>query len=312
MPKNERILFERLLFATDFSPESINALYYAVALARSYGARLLLCHCISSRPAEGELEETELRFSEMIAKHKPTGFDTPLDWESISVKGDMATEVVRIAAEHRIDLIVLYSRRNPGVAAVLDPTAEAISRTTPCPILVAPQQEQQRAEISREEIVFKGILVAYDFSGDSELALTYGLSLAQEFLSELHLIHVLAPASTSVTTEDVRTSSYPDNAFHATAKRLRNAVPAEAHLWSEVKQVVSQGLPYREILAYARENEIDLICIGASGAGFGQWALFGSNTDRILRQAPCPVFIARPLKPIANKESLAVNCEAAI
>jgi Universal stress protein family len=26
-------------------------------------------------------------------------------------------------------------------------------------------------------------------------------------------------------------------------------------------------------------------------------ALFGSNVDRVLRQAPCPVLVARPLRP---------------
>ena len=44
MPNNERIIFERILFPTDLSPESNDALAYAVALARSYGAKLLLCH----------------------------------------------------------------------------------------------------------------------------------------------------------------------------------------------------------------------------------------------------------------------------
>jgi len=39
-----------------------------------------------------------------------------------------------------------------------------------------------------------------------------------------------------------------------------------------------------------------LICLGAHGAGFGMRALFGSNVDRVLRQAPCPVLVARPLK----------------
>jgi hypothetical protein len=50
-------------------------------------------------------------------------------------------------------------------------------------------------------------------------------------------------------------------------------------------------------LNYADKNEIDLICIGAHGAGFGIQALFGSNVDRVLRQAPCPVLVSRPLKP---------------
>jgi Universal stress protein family len=50
-------------------------------------------------------------------------------------------------------------------------------------------------------------------------------------------------------------------------------------------------------LLYAEEEKIDLICMGTHGAGFGMRALFGSNVDRVLRQAPCPVLIARPRKP---------------
>jgi nucleotide-binding universal stress UspA family protein len=64
-----------------------------------------------------------------------------------------------------------------------------------------------------------------------------------------------------------------------------------------VTTAVSEGNPYREILNYAEKNEIDLISVGAHGAGFGMRALFGSNVDRVLRQAPCPVLVARPLKP---------------
>lgn len=68
-------------------------------------------------------------------------------------------------------------------------------------------------------------------------------------------------------------------------------------MWCEVKQAVREGHPYREVLSYADEHNIDLICMGASGTGFGMRALFGSNADRVLRQAPCPVIIARPLRP---------------
>ena len=62
-----------------------------------------------------------------------------------------------------------------------------------------------------------------------------------------------------------------------------------------------EGHPYREVLSYADEQSMDLICMGASGTGFGMRALFGSNADCVLRQAPCPVLIARPLKPALAK-----------
>jgi nucleotide-binding universal stress UspA family protein len=88
-----------------------------------------------------------------------------------------------------------------------------------------------------------------------------------------------------------------ENGFVEAASRLRTSVSPEARMWCEVKQAVREGHPYREVLAYADEQNIDLICMGASGTGFGMRALFGSNADRVLRQAPCPVLITRPLRP---------------
>ncbi|MGH9882574.1 MAG: universal stress protein, partial [Pyrinomonadaceae bacterium] len=58
----------------------------------------------------------------------------------------------------------------------------------------------------------------------------------------------------------------------------------------------SCGKAYQEVLAYAKEHEIDLICMGASGTRFVLGVLFGSNVDRVLRQAPCPVLVVRPAK----------------
>lgn len=310
MRKNERIVFERILYPTDLSPESNGALKYAVALAQSYGAKLFLLHCVGSRPAGDAPESSKQLFEGIIAEHTSTNASAPCNWEGLVVEGDAATEIARVAAEQRIDLVVMYSRRNPRAAVLLDSTAESISRIAPCPVLITHQQGQDRADISSQGIDFNRLLVAYDFSGDSELALTYGLSLAQEFQSEVHLMHVLAPNSRPSISESTMLRLSPESAFHRAAKRLHQAVPAEAHLWSEVRHVVSQGQPYREVLAYAGENDIDLICLGASVAGFGQWALFGSNADRILRQASCPVLIARPLKPLARGAGASITCQA--
>jgi nucleotide-binding universal stress UspA family protein len=148
------------------------------------------------------------------------------------------------------------------------------------------------------KIALKRVLIAYDFSDYAELALNYGLSLAQEHQAELHLLHVLPPRSVS----EPEIAWYPGNgetAYHNAARRLQRVVPPEVHLWCEITSVVAEGHPYREILHYAERNQIDLICLGAHGVGFGMRALFGSNVDRVLRQAPCPVLVARPLKPIS-------------
>jgi nucleotide-binding universal stress UspA family protein len=66
---------------------------------------------------------------------------------------------------------------------------------------------------------------------------------------------------------------------------------------------VQYGRPYTEILTYAQNNEIDLIAMGAHGAGFGIHTLFGSNVDRVLRQAQCPLLVAHPMKTDQNLKS---------
>ena len=94
-------------------------------------------------------------------------------------------------------------------------------------------------------INLKRILVAYDLSDYSELALSYALSFAEEYQAEIHLIHVLPPK--------LENTWYPllESEFHKAARRLQYAVPEEAYLWCKVKQEVREGQPYREILSYA-------------------------------------------------------------
>jgi nucleotide-binding universal stress UspA family protein len=165
-------------------------------------------------------------------------------------------------------------------------------------VLVTHPSEEDWAGLTTNDLGLQRVLVAYDFSSDSELALSYGLSLAQEFQAELHLLHVLSPRLRPQSSDAAFLPFGSEGEFQDAAARLQLAVPAEARLWCRIKQAVRSGHPYREVLDYAEENKIDLISMGASGTGFGMRALFGSNADRVLRQAPCPVLIARPLRPM--------------
>ena len=56
--------------------------------------------------------------------------------------------------------------------------------------------------------------------------------------------------------------------------------------------MVRCGKTHEEILGYAKEHEIDLICMGVSGSDWTLGKLLGSNVERVLREAPCPVLVA--------------------
>lgn len=231
-----------------------------------------------------------------------------LDWQGLLIeREDVGEAITRTASAYAADLIVMRSRRRPHRAAILGSTAESVCRTAPCPVLVTHTDERDWVQPLTKSITLQRVLVPYDFSDHSELALKYALSFAQEYQAELHLLHVLPPHAVN----ESEIAWQGEAAYHNAARRLQKAVPEEAHLWCKIKHAVSEGHPYREVLNYAEKNGIDLISIGAHGAGFGMRALFGSNVDRVLRQAPCPVLVARPLKPGSIQTPLESRMEGA-
>jgi nucleotide-binding universal stress UspA family protein len=291
---------ECILCPTDLTADSDEALRYAIALSRAYNAELILLHCDlgGDGPAkQGTHDRATEAIRAALEKHSGSAGLVGLDWRSLVVNcDDTGGAIAREAATYGVDLIVMRSRRRPHRAALLGSTAESVSRTAPCPVLVMHTDERDWVSGFDTKIELSRVLVAYDFSDYSELALNYALSFAQEYQSELHLLHVLPPFSLN----ESEISWYPmgrEGTYHKAAHRLQKAVPTEAHLWCDIKHAVSEGQPYREILNYAEKNQIDLICLGAHGAGFGMRTLFGSNVDRVLRQAPCPVLVTRPLRP---------------
>lgn len=301
------IRIERILCPVDFSLESKltdvtdKSLRYAIALARTYEAKLNVVHCAEGLLDTIERERIERRFDAAILAHRGVGKCAPAHRELFILAGPPAEEIPNFAAERSIDLIVMGTRRRSLSTALLGSTTEAVSRTAPCPVLVVHSEEREFIGSTTCELDLNRILVAHDFSNDSELALRYGQLLAQEHQAELHLLHALPYTLTPALAES---SFVIEDGFQGASRQLREAVPNEALLWCKVKNAVRVGPAYREILSYAEDESIDLICLGVHGAGFAMRALFGSNADRVLRQAPCPVLIARPLKPAVKFAAL--------
>ena len=299
------VKIEKILCPTELTRESDEALRYSVALAREYGAGLMLCHCSQTGAAlAGDCREERryLRryFEDSLAPHLGLADFSKLDWEGFILEGDDPGRLITsLAAAERADLIVMRSRRRPHAAALLGSTAEAVCRTAPCSVLVTHPREREWVGLSSGDVDLRRVLVAHDFSDRSELGLQYGLSLAQKFDAELHLLHVLQESEHDGP-EVAWVPGTAQSLYHVMVRKLQDAVPCRANLRCKVEPVVLSGKPYEEVLGYARENEIDLICMGADGVDFAPLTLFGSNVDRVLRQAPCPVLVARAFRPAAK------------
>jgi nucleotide-binding universal stress UspA family protein len=240
---------------------------------------------------------TAREFQEALAAHLGLAKLCDLKWQALAIDNvqDIGQAIAHQAAKHQADLIVMRSRRRPHAAVLLGSTAETVSRTAPCPVLVTHPNEREWVGLSTGEIDLHRVLVAHDFSPDSELALNYGISLAQEYQAEVHLLHVISNEEQEEP-EVAWSHVGVESLYTSAARQLQQAAPKEVLLWCNLVTAVRCGRAYEEVLAYGKEHEIDLICMGASGSDFSLGKLLGSTVDRVLRQAACPVFVARPVQ----------------
>ena len=290
---------KRILCPTDLSNESDEALRYAVALARIYEAQLFLLHCSEQDSFTEEKDEKKLKtqmdrlFVESLVPHFGLATMNELDCHGLLRNNvdHVGNTIVREAMVQNVDLIVMRSRRRPRAAVLLGSTAETVCRKAPCPVLVTHPLEREWVSMSSGEIDLNRVLIAHDFSRDSETAMNFGISLAQEYQAEVHLMHVLATDGHEEP-ELAWSSSSTGNAYTFTARKLQETLPKEVCLWCNFVNVVRCGKVHEEILRYARDQEIDLICIGVDGSNWSLDNLLGSNVDRVLREAPCPVLVA--------------------
>lgn len=162
------------------------------------------------------------------------------------------------------------------------------SRQSAC---VKTQEKQVRAKPTG--IALKRILVPIDFSPLSKKALQYALRFAEEFETEVILLHVIEPEVPPVFDGFMIAppviSTIPDGA----RKLTRLADSAQTARISSLKSTTRLGLPAHEIVEAAKELDIDLVIIATHGyTGWKHFAI-GSTAERVVRAAPCPVLVVR-------------------
>lgn len=149
--------------------------------------------------------------------------------------------------------------------------------------------------MTEPEALYRRILVPTDFSPQSEEAWRTARRLARAVGAEVVLLHVFVEMS--LFSEGAWSGRRVREVYESTRAWVdetleRWASQAQAEELA-VRTRVRTGVPYREILAAAAEEQADLIVLGTHGRGGLDRALLGSVTDRVIRLAPCPVLAVR-------------------
>jgi universal stress protein A len=135
------------------------------------------------------------------------------------------------------------------------------------------------------------ILVSTDFSDNARQAFPYAKSYAETFGSEVFLLHVIEKAGFNP--KDVPLVLSDKQILQQSHEELKVLAAGEFSPPVRVQTLVRQGKAAEEIVAAAKEFNIDLIVIATRGRTGLKRALLGSTTELVMRQAECPVLVVR-------------------
>lgn len=155
------------------------------------------------------------------------------------------------------------------------------------------KEPRREALIPRPEL--QRILVAVDFSTESEIALEYAGVLAGRLGASLSMVHVVEPELVLPATESLPPAAKPNDAERLAEAKLDLSALAERVLGvcRVVETTVRSGIAFFEIAAAAKALKADFIVIGAHGTAGSNRTMLGSTVEKVVRHATCPVLVVR-------------------
>jgi nucleotide-binding universal stress UspA family protein len=208
-------------------------------------------------------------------------------------EGEPYREILRYLRKHPVDMALLggpTGGEDDSVykKVVAGSTLHRVAKHASCPILF----------VARQAASFWGgissIVFGTDFSRGSDSAFEYALRLADSLSGELFLFHAVDISSMHggmVMEQDLIESKLREarnQIRHRYVKKIGDFERYSVDVW--------EGLPYVELVKYAREKQADLIVMAHSTREKDPDSVrLDSNMEQVLMRATCPVLsVNRP------------------
>ncbi len=146
---------------------------------------------------------------------------------------------------------------------------------------------------AEEESIIHEILVPTDLTGHSKPALKYAISLAGRYHAKIVLLNVAQfPASSSI-----HTPFDPDemiNAARQSLNQIATTIPSDVSTNRPFD--LEPGIRRSKLLKKRATVQRVLIVITTHGYRGIERVLHGSKAEAVIRHAPCPVLVVRPVE----------------
>ncbi len=145
----------------------------------------------------------------------------------------------------------------------------------------------------------KKIVVPYDFSDISRHSLDFAVQLAYKGGGEVTLFHVIEHPSASrmktmgISDVDPMEVMYMKRLIEQTEKKMAEAIADAGNANVSVRAEIKLGNPDEELVEEVESNGCDLIVMGTTGAEGLEEFFIGSFSEKIVRNASCPVVTVR-------------------
>ena len=305
--------FRNILFPTDFSLHAHAALKYATAFAREGHGRVVMLNVQDAKVPANLMTMPEYVFDdhdnnwllqlrsqvkELVADPLLRGVEV----DPMFLEGEPATQIAKAAIDNEIDLITVATRDRSRLSRAFGGSvAEEIVAESPCPVLAIrpPQHDFVEHRSGLTQIRLNRVLLATNFRPSSVAATQLATAIANQLGAELHAVYVIGDYFEQISV------MFPEGGL-AALTRLRSHVQERmGHLSrsegpAAPRTHIVEGRPYQEIVKLADTLQADLIVIGTAvhGSLFGSSHVLGSEIERVIRNAPCPVLCVPAAKVV--------------
>jgi len=143
--------------------------------------------------------------------------------------------------------------------------------------------------------LFQKILYPTDFSDTSKKALEYLLRLREAGVREVVIVHVVDTRSLHIPeVYSLLDLSRLGEKQEISAREEADRIAAQLNgLGIDSRVRIEKGIPFREILRAAEEEDVSMIVIGSHGMSNVKEMLLGSVSEQVIRKARKPVLVVK-------------------
>ncbi len=289
---------KKVLWATDGSNESVNALKYSKKITQKFNSKTVGLYVIRDLNKklfdllnininyDDMISSEKNRFNKIFVKYEKEFKKQDKVFEHFITYGKVNEKILSYSQKNKIDLIILGHKGTSSEEGMFSGSnTNKIVRSSDIPVLVVNRKTKKRLSS------IKKIVVPINLTEDLVSALDYAVFMASKLDAEISVLYVQEFISNSyvmpiLILDDMK--NYFDNKLKKLVRKYKNK---NIKISTNVTEYLN---PYMGILRHCETAKPDLIVMNTHERKGLKRYFMGSIAEKIINNMPCPVLTLKP------------------